>query len=120
MNWIIKAALQKILAANRVGDRINHFYGSFQRNYYPDSVEYGFKELLMNLELVESFGHPFKNLMEKEVLEIGTGYSLVQSVILKLIGWHGIMTVDITRDIFFKAVEKQLKYLLQDKILLVK
>ena len=97
-----------------MGDRINHLYGSLQKNYYSDGVKYGFNELFFKLDLINNFQPAFNSNLNKNALEIGTGYFIVQPIILKLLGWEKILTVDITRDINYKAVRRQLHYLLQD------
>ena len=105
-----------MLAANSVGDRVNHLYGSLQKSYYSNGVEYGFNELFLKLDLVES-AEDDASLNCKNALEIGTGYFLIQPIILKLLGWNRIITVDITRDLFNHAVRKQVAFLLQEKYL---
>jgi hypothetical protein len=77
---------------------------------------------LFKLDLVQSTGNPPEfnrdNMLNKVALEIGTGYFLVQPIILKLLGWEKIVTVDISHDIFSQALKKQINLLLQDKYLL--
>jgi hypothetical protein len=116
MYWKIKAILQKILSSSTLGDKINHLYGSIQKDYYAKGVEYGFNELFNKLDLLDSSEKEFRWL-GKNALEIGTGYFLVQPIILKLLGWNQIITVDITRDISFNSVKKQLRILLQERYL---
>lgn len=122
MNWKIKAFIQGLLSTSRIGDRINHLYGSLQKTYYPKGVDYNFQELFTKLRLIESFNNnntsTDRNFLNKNALEIGTGYFLVQPIVLKLLGWNKIVTIDITHDIFLRAVQRQLKLLLQDKYLL--
>ena len=112
MNWKVKALLQKILSKSRLGDRINHLHGSLKKNYYPDGVEYGVNELFLKLDhIADSEFHPHN------ALEIGTGYFLVQPIVLNLLGWKRIVTVDITRDVFDSALNEQKELLLHDKYL---
>lgn len=105
-----------MLAANRIGDRINHLHGSLKKNYYSNGVEYGFNELFLKLNLIE-LAEDDAGINRKNALEIGTGYFLIQPIILKLLGWNRIITLDITRDLFYSAVRKQISLLLQEKYL---
>jgi len=114
LNWKVKAILQKMLSTSRIGDKINHLYGSMQKNYYSNGVRYGFKQLFFKLDSINSHQASFKDTPDKTALEIGTGYFIVQPIILRLLGWQKIITVDITRDVNFKAFKRQLEYLLHD------
>jgi hypothetical protein len=116
LHWKVKAILQKILATNSIGDRVNHLHGSLKKNYYSNGVEYGFNELFRKLDLIES-AEDDAGINCNNALEIGTGYFLIQPIILKLLGWNRIITVDITRDLFNSAVRKQLSFLLEEKYL---
>ena len=53
----------------------------------------------------------------KIALEIGTGYSLISSVVLSLLGFQKVITVDITKDIQFSTYKKQVSYLEHPEIL---
>jgi len=113
LNWKIKAFIQNILSKSRVGDRINHLYGSMQKNYYTRGVDYGFKEIFLKLNLID-FNGKSSIFPRDAALELGTGYFLVQPIILSLLGWKKIFTVDITHDIFYKALKQQITLLCQE------
>ena len=112
MNWKIKALFQKILSISTLGDRINHIPATLNNKYHYNVTLY------QTHECVRKFGYTTIDLsQEKTALEIGTGYSLISSVVLALLGFKKIITVDITKDIRLSSVKKQLAYLNQQEIL---
>ena len=48
-------------------------------------------------------------------LKIGTRYSIISPILLSLLGFHKVITVDITEDIIFLTFKKQIKFLNQKK-----
>ena len=106
MNWKIKAILQKILSKSKLGDHLNHIPVTLNKNYHKNVVIYQTYECLRKFNLSST------NLSDKKIaLEIGTGYSLIASAVLSLLGFHEVITVDITYDIKFKTFKKQIHYL---------
>ena len=106
MNWKIKAILQKILSKSKLGDHLNHIPVTLNKNYHKNVVIYQTYECLRKFNLSST------NLSAKKIaLEIGTGYSLIASTVLSLLGFHEVITVDITYDIKFKTFKKQIHYL---------
>ncbi len=111
LNWKIKAALQIILSKTKMGDKINHLHAKLQSNYNKNVCNYQFYECLRKYKLIP------KPVSKEYALEIGTGYSLISPITLYLLGYKKIITVDITEDLDFKTVKKQLKFLLDETIL---
>ncbi|WP_044400307.1 hypothetical protein [Lacinutrix sp. Hel_I_90] len=112
MNWKVKAILQKVLSTTKLGDYLNHIPATLNKNYNKHVTLYQTHECVRkfsycNLELSSS----------KTALEIGTGYSLISSVVLALLGFQKIVTVDITRDLQFSTYKKQEKFLDHSKII---
>lgn len=106
MNWKIKAALQKILALTKIGDQLNHIPATLNKKYHSNVVLY------QTHECIRRFSHCDIDLSSpKTALEIGTGYSLISSVVLSLLGFQKIVTVDITKDLKFSTFKKQIHYL---------
>ena len=106
MNWRIKASLQKILAVTKIGDMLNHLPVTFNKKYHQNVFLYQTHECLRkfnycNLDLKK----------ELTALEIGTGYSILSCVVLSLLGFKKIITVDITKDIRFATFKKQIAYI---------
>lgn len=106
MNWKIKAILQKILATTKTGDRLNHIPATLSKKYHYNVALY------QTHECIRRFSHSSIDLSKnKTALEIGTGYSLISSIVLSLLGFHKIITVDITEDLEFKTFKKQIQHL---------
>ncbi|WAC03768.1 hypothetical protein N7U66_10310 [Lacinutrix neustonica] len=106
MNWKVKAFLQKILSTTPLGDYLNHLPATLNRNHHYHVTLY------QTHECVRKFSYCNIDLSShKTALEIGTGYSLVSSIILSLLGFQKIVTVDITKDIKFSTYKKQGYYL---------
>ena len=105
MNWKIKALLQKFLALTNIGDRLNHIPATLNKNYHCNVVTF------QTHECVRRYSYCNLDLsISKTALEIGTGYSLISSIVLSLLGFEKIITVDITRDLHFSTLKKQLNY----------
>jgi hypothetical protein len=112
MNWKIKALLQKILSLTRLGDTINHIPATFNKNYHFNVTLY------QTHECIRKFNYCNLDFSKNNTaLEIGTGYSLISSIILALLGFKKIITVDITKDIKLSTLKKQVSYLDQPEIL---
>jgi hypothetical protein len=109
VNWKIKALMQKILALNRVGDKINHVNALLSKDYYSGGVRYHFNELFNKLDLIGWNGTKSNPL--NHILEFGTGYFLIQLIILRLLGSKLLVSVDVTRDLHYNAVKQQFKHL---------
>ncbi|WP_299432229.1 class I SAM-dependent methyltransferase [uncultured Aquimarina sp.] len=106
MDWRIKASIQKILSSSRIGDKLNHIPAILQKNYHENVVKYQFHEC------IRKFDYTQLDLNQKcTALEIGTGYSVISPVILYLLGFDKIVTVDIDQDIKFESFQKQIDYL---------
>lgn len=106
MNWKIKATIQKTLSIAKIGDRLNHVAVKLNKNYHSNVFLYQTHECLRKVNDC--------NLIIKEeatALEIGTGYSILSAIVLSLIGFKKIITVDITNDIKFSSFRKQIQYL---------
>ena len=43
-------------------------------------------------------------------LKKGTRYSIISPILLSLLGFHKVITVDITEDIIFLTFKKQIKF----------
>lgn len=106
MNWKIKAALQKLLALTKIGDRMNHIPATLNKKYHSNVVLYQTHECLRRLNYCNiDLSSP------KTALEIGTGYSLISTIVLSLLGFQKIVTVDITNDLKFSTFKKQVQHL---------
>ncbi|HLA54651.1 MAG TPA: class I SAM-dependent methyltransferase [Flavobacterium sp.] len=111
MDWRIKAAIQKILSLSALGDSLNHATITFDKHYHRNVVLYQTHECL------RKFSYCTADLNRKAALEIGTGYSLISAIVLSLIGFEKIVTVDVTKDIRFKTFRKQIHYFEDDQFL---
>jgi hypothetical protein len=112
MNWKVKALLQKILSATNQGDHLNRIPATLNKRYHYNVVLY------QTHECIRKFSHCNLKLSEhKTALEIGTGYSLISSIVLSLLGFEKVITVDITKDIQFSTFKKQARYLDRPEIL---
>ncbi|QBZ96850.1 methyltransferase domain-containing protein [Flavobacterium sangjuense] len=106
MNWKIKAGLQKLLALTKIGDRLNHIPATLDKKYHSNVVLY------QTHECIRQFSYSNIDLSSpKTALEIGTGYSLISTVVLSLLGFQKIITVDITNDLKFSTFKKQVQHL---------
>jgi hypothetical protein len=101
MDWRIKASLQKVFSAFKAGDKLNHLGSRLMNpNYMGQKIEYHIDEALIHLEKLNQCGY---RISEGDVfLELGTGYAIVESLTMILLGASKVITVDITRDIKFK------------------
>lgn len=106
MDWRIKASLQKILALSKLGDKLNHLPVTFNKKYHKNVFLYQTHECLRkfsycNIDLYNT----------ATALEIGTGYSILSSIVLSLLGFEKVVTVDITKDLRFSTFKKQIKHI---------
>lgn len=112
MNWKIKASLQKVLALTSVGDKLNHISVTLNKKYHYNVALY------QTCECIRKFNYSKIDFSDKKTaLEIGTGYSLISSIVLSLIGFEKIITVDITKDVNFSTFKKQIKHIESVEIL---
>lgn len=108
MHWKIKASLQKILHFTRIGDQLNHIPATLQKDYHKNVCIYQAHECLRKFEETSIV---FTTEKETTALEIGTGYSLISPVLLYLLGFDRIVTVDISKDVAIKTFQKQIIHL---------
>ncbi|WP_430411758.1 SAM-dependent methyltransferase [Kordia sp.] len=108
MNWKLKASLQKVLHFTKIGDKLNHIPATLQRNYHKNVMIYQAYECLRKFTKTTI---TFNVEKEMTALEIGTGYSLVSPVVLYLLGFDKIITVDISKDASIKTFQKQIQYI---------
>ncbi|PTX58793.1 hypothetical protein C8N46_112101 [Kordia periserrulae] len=114
MHWKIKASLQKILHFTNIGDRLNHIPATLVKDYHKNVCLYQFYECIRKFEASEiKFNPDYK----KAALEIGTGYSLIAPVVLYLLGFDSIVSVDISKDVSIKNFQKQVRFLQDDELL---
>ena len=107
MDWRIKASIQKILSATYIGDKINHFGSRLMNpNYMDQKIDYHISEALIHIDKLNRCGY---TISEDDVfLELGTGYAIVESLTMILLGAQKVITVDITEDVKFS---ESLKYI---------
>lgn len=106
MDWRIKASLQKILAVTMIGDKLNHLPVTFNKKYHQNVFLYQTHECL------RKFNHTDLDLKKGLIaLEIGTGYSVISCVVLSLLGFKKIITVDVTKDLRFSTFKKQIAFI---------
>ncbi len=109
MDWRVKASLQKVLAYTRLGDKLNHISATLSSNYHENVVTYQTHECL------RKYNYTNLNLKNRCIaLEIGTGYSFIAPIILFLLGFKKVITVDISKDVSFKTLKKQMFFLNND------
>lgn len=106
MNWRIKALTQKVLSLTKIGDRLNHSSVLLNKNYHLNVYKYQTYECLRKI-------NDCNIIIKKDskALEIGTGYTLLPSICLSLLGFETIITVDITKDLRYSSFKKQIKHL---------
>ncbi|EDP97529.1 methyltransferase domain-containing protein [Kordia algicida OT-1] len=114
MNWKIKASLQKLLHFTKIGDRLNHIPATLKKDYHKNVCLYQFYECIRKFEASNII---VKSEPKKTALEIGTGYSLIAPVILSLLGFDKVVTVDISKDVSIKTFQKQIQYLNNHEVL---
>ena len=105
MNWRIKAILQKFLAASKLGDTLNHLPVTFNKKYHQNVFLYQTQECL------RKFGYCDVDIRRGIALEIGTGYAIMSAIVLSLLGFEKVITVDITKDLRFSTFKKQIVYI---------
>lgn len=107
MDWRVKAFIQKLLSMTSGGDKLNHVGSLLMNpNYMKEKVGYHVNEALIHLERLDKAGY---RIGENDVfLELGTGYAIVESLTMILLGVKKVITVDITKDIKFN---ESIKYL---------
>ena len=106
MNWRIKATAQKILSITKIGDQLNHTAAILNKNYHSNVFQYQTHECLRKINNCKIIMHK-----EATALEIGTGYSILSAIVLALLGFKKVITVDITNDLKFSSFRKQVQYL---------
>src|SRR5262245_33616544 len=97
MHWKIKAFIQKVLSYSTMSDRINHLNALSGRHYYSNGVTYHFREFFQKFNLIKGFDK--QSFPKRNALEIGTGYFMVEPIIVSLLGFREIFTVDISKDV---------------------
>ncbi len=112
MNWKIKALIQKILSTTKLGDSLNHIPATLNKKYHYNVTFYQAHECIRKFSYCN-----IDVSTKKTALEIGTGYSLISAIILSIIGFQKIITIDITKDIRFSSYKKQVHYLDHPEIL---
>lgn len=106
MDWRIKASIQKLLSLTKIGDNLNHYPVKLNKNYHRNVFLYQSHECLRKFSYCNSV------IKERTTaLEIGTGYSILSAVVLSLLGFKKVITVDITQDIRFSTFKKQIGYI---------
>jgi len=108
MHWKIKASLQKILHFTKIGDQLNHIPATLKKDYHKNVCLYQFYECIRKFEASKI---QLETDTKKAALEIGTGYSLIAPVVLYLLGFDTIVTVDISKDVSIKTFQKQIIHL---------
>ena len=107
MDWRVKASLQKIFSTFRMGDKLNHLGSRLMNpNYMQHKIGYHVNEALIHLNQLEKNGYALGP--EDVFFELGTGYAIVESLTIMLLGAKKVITVDITEDVKF---DESLKYL---------
>jgi hypothetical protein len=114
MNWKLKASLQKLLHFTKIGDTLNHIPATLKKDYHKNVCIYQAYECLRKFDETQI---DLKTESEKTALEIGTGYSLISPVILHLLGFDKIITVDISKDVSIKTFQKQIQHIDHDDFL---
>ncbi len=114
MHWKIKASLQKVLHFTKIGDRLNHIPATLVKDYHKNVCLYQFYECIRKFEASQI---QWNSNSKKSALEIGTGYSLIAPVVLFLLGFDKIVTVDISKDVSIKTFQKQVQYLSDEALL---
>ncbi len=118
MNWKLKASLQKLLHFTKIGDKLNHIPATLKKDYHKNVCIYQAYECLRKFDEIQ---HPkfvtSSGVEMKTALEIGTGYSLISPVILHLLGFDKIITVDISKDVSIKTFQKQIQHIDHDDFL---
>ena len=114
MHWKIKASLQKVLHFTKIGDQLNHIPATLKKSYHKNVCLYQFYECIRKFETSTI---ELNEVTKKSALEIGTGYSLIAPVVLYLLGFEAIVTVDISKDVSIKTFQKQIQYLNNDELL---
>jgi len=106
MNWKVKAIIQKVLSINKIGDQLNHTSALLNKKYHVNVFQYQTHECLRKI-------NDCSIIIDKEAtaLEIGTGYSILSAIVLALLGFKKVVTVDITNDLKFSSFRKQVHYL---------
>lgn len=100
MDWRIKATLQKLFSTLKAGDKLNHIGTRLMNpNYMEQKIGYHISEALIHHERLRKCGYVMS---ENDVfLELGTGYAIVESLTMMLLGARKVITVDITKDVKF-------------------
>jgi protein-L-isoaspartate O-methyltransferase len=123
MNWKIKASLQKLLHFTKIGDKLNHIPATLKKEYHKNVCLYQAYECLRKFDETQDSKSKISNIERsrdknpKTALEIGTGYSLISPVILHLLGFDKIVTVDISKDVSIKTFQKQILHIDHDDFL---
>lgn len=107
MDWRVKALIQKVLSMTSGGDKLNHVGSLLMNpNYMKEKLGYHINEALIHMERLNKAGYCIG---ENDVsLELGTGYAIVESLTMILLGVKKVITVDITKDVKFS---ESLRYL---------
>lgn len=108
MHWKLKASLQKVLHFTKIGDKLNHIPATLQKDYHKNVMIYQAHECLRKFDETTIV---FNSDKKMTALEIGTGYSLVSPIVLYLLGFDKIVTVDISKDVSIKTFQKQIQHI---------
>lgn len=108
MDWRVKASIQKALSISRVGDKLNHLGTRLMNpSYLEEKIRYHISEAMIHIDMLSANGYRISR--DDVFLELGTGYAIVESLTMTLLGIKKIITVDISEDIKFGETLKYLQ-----------
>lgn len=107
MDWRVKASIQKVLSMSRIGDKLNHLGSRLMNpNYMAQKIGYHISEGLTHYKRLKQCGYEISG--NDVLLELGTGYAILESLTMILLGAKRVITVDITQDVKY---EESMRYL---------
>lgn len=115
MDWRVKASIQKVLSMTTIGDKLNHIGSRLMNSkYMQQKIGYHINEGLIHLRRLKQCGY---EIGENDVfLELGTGYAIVESLTMILLGVKKVITVDVTKDVKFGESMKYLDMFTSDHV----
>lgn len=106
MDWRVKASIQKLFSTTKIGDKLNHLGTRLMNSSYMEQkIGYHINEAMIHFKMLTANGYRISP--DDVFLELGTGYAIVESLTMILLGVRKVITVDISEDIKFK---ESLKY----------
>src|SRR4030066_1070873 len=104
-NWKVKVLFQFLLSLCPSGEQINYFFQVLNKRHKPESIAQKVRTYVQRINLINKY----KQLDGCTIVEIGTGWKPIATLLFYLMGAKTIYTYDHVRHVRFKLLHVVLK-----------